>query len=128
MAFSSNAPRFSAKAVDESETFLGPGYYEQKSCFNQERSRTGQGAKARSGIAGNTVLASGSAGVQAASQNALAIQSGNTKSQNFLSSAGRFGSPDRKNAQNVTPGPGHYSQENVQKWFKRSYNMNFSEI
>ena len=28
MAFSSNAPRFSAKQVDESETFLGPGYYE----------------------------------------------------------------------------------------------------
>ena len=41
MAFSSNAPRFSAKQVDESETFLGPGYYEQKSCFSQERSRTG---------------------------------------------------------------------------------------
>ena len=28
MAFSSNAPRFSQKQMDESETFLGPGYYE----------------------------------------------------------------------------------------------------
>lgn len=26
--FSSNAPRFSDKRVEEAETFLGPGYYE----------------------------------------------------------------------------------------------------
>ena len=41
------------------------------------------------------------------------MQTGNTKSQNFLSNAIRFGSPDRKNAQAITPGPGHYSQENI---------------
>ena len=27
----------------------------------------------------------------------------------------------------ITPGPGHYSQPNLNHWFKRSYNMNFSE-
>jgi hypothetical protein len=26
------------------------------------------------------------------------------------------------------PGPGHYSHENANTWFKRSYNMNFSEM
>mmetsp|Transcript_36002 Transcript_36002/g.47374 ORF Transcript_36002/g.47374 Transcript_36002/m.47374 type:complete len:155 (-) Transcript_36002:1930-2394(-) len=40
MAFSSNAPRFSEKIVDE-ETYIGPGYYEQKSCFGQSRSKLG---------------------------------------------------------------------------------------
>ena len=33
MAFSSNAPRFVNKVADESETFLGPGYYDVKSAF-----------------------------------------------------------------------------------------------
>lgn len=33
MAFSSNAPRFADKIVDESETFIGPGYYECRSQF-----------------------------------------------------------------------------------------------
>lgn len=37
MAFSSNAPRFNAKVMDE-ETYIGPGYYEQKSCFEKSRS------------------------------------------------------------------------------------------
>jgi len=27
-----------------------------------------------------------------------------------------------------TPGPGHYSQPDLNRWFKRSYNMNFSEV
>lgn len=31
--FSSNAPRFQAKKVDEAEAFLGPGFYEIKSNF-----------------------------------------------------------------------------------------------
>lgn len=34
--FSSNVPRFEAKVVDE-ETYIGPGYYEQKSCFDKSR-------------------------------------------------------------------------------------------
>ena len=37
MAFSSNAPRFNTKVMDE-ETYIGPGYYEQKSCFEKSRS------------------------------------------------------------------------------------------
>lgn len=37
MAFSSNAPRFNRKIMDE-ETYIGPGYYEQKSCFEKSRS------------------------------------------------------------------------------------------
>ena len=28
----------------------------------------------------------------------------------------------------VTPGPGHYSHPDLNRWFKRSYNMNFSEV
>lgn len=28
----------------------------------------------------------------------------------------------------ITPGPGHYSQPDLNRWFKRSYNMNFSEV
>ena len=36
LAFASNAPRFIAgQMTDESEAYLGPGYYESKSCFNQ---------------------------------------------------------------------------------------------
>ena len=113
MAFSSNAPRFNAKQIDESETFLGPGYYEQKSCFNQERSKTAK----RPGIQGNaaTGLAIGSQGGQGAVSHAnLGVQNANTKNQNFMSSAGRFGSPDKKvSGKEATPGPGHYSQENL---------------
>ena len=44
MAFSSNAPRFNAKLVDE-ETYIGPGYYEQKSCFEKSRSTIGKSTK-----------------------------------------------------------------------------------
>ena len=44
MAFSSNAPRFQAKVMDE-ETFIGPGYYEQKSCFDNSRATLATRAK-----------------------------------------------------------------------------------
>ena len=44
LAFSSNAPRFNRKVLDE-ETYIGPGYYEQKSCF--ERSRANQNSKVK---------------------------------------------------------------------------------
>jgi len=50
LAFSSNAPRFQHKVVDE-ETYVGPGYYDQKSCFDQSRStlasrtKTGQSSQ-----------------------------------------------------------------------------------
>jgi hypothetical protein len=36
--FSSNAPRFSDKRVEEAETFLGPGYYELQSTFEGKSS------------------------------------------------------------------------------------------
>jgi hypothetical protein len=45
MAFSTNAPRFNQKVQDE-ETYIGPGYYEQKSCFEKSRS-TLAGTKAK---------------------------------------------------------------------------------
>ena len=38
--FSSNAMRFEAKKVEESETFLGPGYYEQQSIFEKKNQTT----------------------------------------------------------------------------------------
>ena len=46
MAFSSNAnaPRFNQKLVDE-ETYIGPGYYEQKSCFEKSRSTMAKSTK-----------------------------------------------------------------------------------
>ena len=47
MAFSTNAPRFNAKIQDE-ETYIGPGYYEQKSCFEKSRS-TLAGTKTKTG-------------------------------------------------------------------------------
>jgi hypothetical protein len=34
-AFSSNAQRFPDKKIDEAETFLGPGYYEQQGTFEK---------------------------------------------------------------------------------------------
>ena len=37
LAFTTKAPRFNAKIMDE-ETYIGPGYYEQKSCFEKSRS------------------------------------------------------------------------------------------
>ena len=130
MAFSSNAPRFSQKQPDESETFLGPGYYEQRSGFQQaqERGRTAQGARARPGIqTSGPGLGKQAGGAQ--SHAALAVGSVNQKSQHLLGHAGRFpGSPEKKAVQEATPGPGHYSQENLSRWFKRSYNMNFSEV
>jgi hypothetical protein len=46
------------------------------------------------------------------------------RSQTFLSQAPRFG--DDKNRA-VIPGPGHYSNEDMNTWFKRSYNMIFTE-
>lgn len=39
--FSSNAERFPAKRVDEAETFLGPGYYEQPNTFDPSKSSGG---------------------------------------------------------------------------------------
>lgn len=93
-AFSSNAERFPAKKVDEAETFLGPGYYEQQSTFEKNSTAVG-------------------------SQSAI----GNAKSQNFLSQAARF----KENAKKDVPGPGHYSNEDLNTWFKRTYNMIFTE-
>lgn len=50
------------------------------------------------------------------------------KNQNFLTSAPRFGEVEIGKKKSVNPGPGHYSVENANGWFKRSYNMNFSEM
>jgi hypothetical protein len=49
---------------------------------------------------------------------------GNAKSMNFLSGAPRFN--EKQKAVEV-PGPGHYSNEDLNNWFKRSYNMIFTE-
>ena len=88
--FSSNAPRFNEKKVDEPDTFLGPGYYEQQSAFDPSKSVGGVGAKG----------------------------------QKFLSQAERF-NHQKKGVE--IPGPGHYSSEDLNSWFKRSYNMIFTE-
>ena len=87
-AFSSNAPRFQERRVDEPEAFLGPGYYEQQSTFDPSKSANSQ-----------------------------------NKNMKFLTHAQRFG--DMKKVE--VPGPGHYSNEDLNSWFKRSYNMIFTE-
>lgn len=93
-AFTSNAERFPIKKVDEAETFLGPGYYEQQSTFEKG---------SNTGVIGNVVS--------------------NTRSQHFLSNAPRF----KEKIQGENPGPGHYSNEDLNNWFKRTYNMIFTE-
>ena len=40
-AFTSNAPRFQDKRVEEAETFLGPGYYEHQSTFEHKSTSVG---------------------------------------------------------------------------------------
>lgn len=46
MAFLSNAPRFGGQNSDDSEAFLGPGYYEQRSQFTEhERLKHSQAVK-----------------------------------------------------------------------------------
>jgi hypothetical protein len=42
---------------------------------------------------------------------------------NFLVAAPRFGEIGK----NETPGPGHYSNDDLNGWFKRTYNMIFTE-
>lgn len=42
--FSTNAQRFPLKKVEETETFLGPGYYEQQSTFEGAKTSNGGGA------------------------------------------------------------------------------------
>ena len=87
--FSSNARRFEEKKIEETEAFLGPGYYESKSTFEHGKA------------------------------------SGN-KPQGFQSNAQRFTEPTTGRT-NELPGPGHYSSEDLNAWFKRSYNMIFTE-
>jgi len=59
MAFSSNAPRFQSKILDE-ETYIGPGYYEQKSCFEKGQGMRGSskqlGGGSRKGTASTVGL------------------------------------------------------------------------
>lgn len=43
-------PRFDQKVMDE-ETYIGPGYYEQKSCFENSRSKLGGSRQQRVGAA-----------------------------------------------------------------------------
>ena len=114
MAFSSNAPRFNQKVLDE-ETYIGPGYYEQKSCF--EKSRSTMGTRSKTGGASNTNL-----------NNARSMQQIVAQQQAAKLAMGVGAQSAKKAVQNVTPGPGHYSQPDLNRWFKRSYNMNFSEV
>ena len=126
MAFTSNAPRFNGKVADEAETFLGPGYYDIKSTFetNNKRKENNQSAKLfMGGAQSNAVIAQmsqmGQVGLNARSAVNL-VQGPNQRV---------FPPGSQKKAQvGETPGPGHYSQDNLTGWFKRSYNMNFSEI
>jgi len=53
----------------------------------------------------------------------IGVPTANGRSLNFLSSAPRF--IDQKKLE--TPGPGHYSNEDLNNWFKRTYNMIFTE-
>lgn len=98
--FNSNAERFPSKHIPESETYLGPGYYDVQASMDK-RSQPAQSST----VPGVNVTLP-------------------PRSQTFLSQAQRFG--DDKNRA-VVPGPGHYSNEDMNTWFKRSYNMIFTE-
>jgi hypothetical protein len=86
IGFSSNALRFQNNKVDEAETFLGPGYYEQGSSFQPKINS-----------------------LKAATHNVHQVP--------------RF--PTQKVVD--VPGPGHYTGDDNNQWFKRTYNMIFTE-
>ena len=94
--FNTNAERFPSKHIPESDTYLGPGYYDVQTAFEK---------KTQSQVV---------PGVNVALP---------PRNQTFLSQAPRFGEDKNKQA----PGPGHYSNEDMNGWFKRSYNMIFTE-
>ena len=108
MAFSSNAPRFQEKILDE-ETYIGPGYYEQKSCFDKSRSRVGS---RQMGTAASTQAALN----PARSMQQIAV---NQRATGLAASTGAYKKPGMHNP---TPGPGHYSSPDLNHWFKKSYN------
>lgn len=103
MAFSSNAPRFSQKVLDE-ETYVGPGYYEQKSCFDRSRAALNARSKTNmSNVQAKSVKQFGAAsssiiGVTASKQTTQA-SAGKPRQSAIGGQPGNF----------VTPGPGHYS-------------------
>ena len=102
--------------VDRPEDYLGPGYYEFKGGFDQ-----------------------------VAEQNALSTKLGQSKlglnnaqpkpDQKFLSKAPRFEHQKEQKAHvdaAAVPGPGHYGPApgdsgSYNPWFKRSYNMLFTQ-
>lgn len=127
LAFSSNAPRFNNKMVDEAETFLGPGYYDVKSNFEQggKRKQANQSNKIFMGGAQSNAVIAQMSQIGQAALNTRSATSFNQQQQPVR--AMHPGAASKMNTQD-TPGPGHYSQDNLNGWFKRSYNMNFSEI
>lgn len=85
--------------MPEAETYLGPGYYEVPATFDKK-------------APGPTPMVPG------------VNISLPPRSQTFMSHAPRFNDEKNKVA---LPGPGHYSNEDLNNWFKRSYNMIFTE-
>ena len=122
MAFSSNAPRFQAKVLDE-ETYIGPGYYEQKSQFERGQINRGAGKLSATGRKG-TISIQGGGLIAARSMQQFSGQPVQITKTLGPSASSGFG----KTA--VTPGPGHYfhSTPNLNTWFKKSYNQNFNEV
>jgi hypothetical protein len=105
--FSSNVPRFQGKKIDEADQFVGPGYYD----INQNNFEVNIGPHTTSG--------------NLAGASALGGNSKNSKSQTFMTKAQRFNYSDKKQEQ--VPGPGQYSYQDMNRWYKRSYNMIFTD-
>ena len=95
--FSSAAERFPERRPDVAETYVGPGYYNVDISLDKKANQP-------------TIP-----GVN------MALP---PRSQTFLSQEERFRNEQNKT---VVPGPGHYSNEDLNNWFKRSYNMIFTE-
>ena len=122
MAFKSNAPRFNDKVIDE-ETYIGPGYYEQKSGFEQSRNKQ-NGSRQRMGAASTQASLNQTRSMQLISSVGTASAVKKVAGQESGSTLKRRGGAGAI----VTPGPGHYSSPDLNHWFKKSYNQNFNEV
>lgn len=129
LAFQSNAPRFHDKQlVDESEAYLGPGYYEAKSCFSKNKPKR----QVQTAIGGRTrAPVENHASRSFAGSKVIGDPLGEPNAECGANTGAPFDiGAAREAMQRIThgPGPGHYSQKNLHSWIKRSYNVNFTNM
>jgi hypothetical protein len=129
LAFASNAPRFNEKQLnDESEAFLGPGYYEQKSCFNKLKGNKVRKRTVQTAVGGRSRIMASTVG---STYNPVSKQEMPPLGKAPADAIAPFDVGATKVVGNQPvqgPGPGHYSHKNLHSWNKRSYNVNFTRM